>query len=85
MQRAHMCLRDLHEFQLALSHGLLVSHVFGVGNPGADLASRARFRDLRRLCATLGVASVPLPIPDAVSLFLDRFVAAHVSAHASAS
>jgi hypothetical protein len=47
-----------------------VEHVYGDGNPAADMASRGRFRDLALLCAQLGVHAERVPVPAAAMAFL---------------
>jgi hypothetical protein len=70
LQAAHGLLLALPAFA-AVSRTLMgVEHLYGDGNPAADMASRGRFRDLALLCAQLGVHAERVPVPAAATAFL---------------
>jgi hypothetical protein len=62
MQRIHEMILLLPEYK-SISKSGEIMHVFGPSNPAADYASRSKFKQLRELCATIGIVPVEMEVP----------------------
>lgn len=63
MRALHTFLLSLPEYR-ELAPRLLVAHIFGESNYVADRASRGKFRDIERLCQSLGMAPEQVDPPE---------------------
>ena len=62
---------------------LSISHVFGLGNPGADAASRNEIQRIYLICAALGIRPIRVPVQPEFDALV-RSTAAYVRSLASA-